>query len=101
MARLTEAASGGLRWPWSDVAPRPTSLRDVNRVTPSASVLARPIIACGAWVYLCRCGPPPVSGLCFRAMLDFTDISFINSAGLGSCVTVRNDAKPRGADVVL
>ncbi len=34
-------------------------------------------------------------------VLDFTDISFINSAGLGSCVTVHNDAKPHGATVIL
>ncbi|MEE8460387.1 MAG: STAS domain-containing protein [Phycisphaerales bacterium] len=42
-------------------------------------------------------GPDPVNSI----VLDFTDISFINSAGLGSCVTVHNDAKPRGAAVVL
>jgi len=34
-------------------------------------------------------------------VLDFTDISFINSAGLGSCITVYDDAKTRGAAVVL
>ncbi len=42
-------------------------------------------------------GPDAVNAI----VLDFTDISFINSAGLGSCITVRNDAKPRGAEVVL
>ncbi len=42
-------------------------------------------------------GPDAISSI----VLDFTDISFINSAGLGSCVTVHNDAKPRGAAVVL
>ncbi len=42
-------------------------------------------------------GPDAVSSI----VLDFTDVSFINSAGLGSCVTVHNDAKPRGAAVVL
>lgn len=42
-------------------------------------------------------GPAAVSSV----VLDFTDISFINSAGLGSCITVHNDAKPRGAVVVL
>ncbi len=42
-------------------------------------------------------GPDAVNAV----VLDFTDISFINSAGLGSCITVRNDAKPRGAAVVL
>ena len=42
-------------------------------------------------------GPDAVNAI----VLDFTDISFINSAGLGSCITVRNDAKPRGAAVIL
>ncbi len=42
-------------------------------------------------------GPDTVNSI----VLDFTDISFINSAGLGSCITVHNDAKPRGAAVVL
>ncbi len=42
-------------------------------------------------------GPDAVNAV----VLDFTDISFINSAGLGSCITVRNDAMPRGAEVVL
>ncbi len=42
-------------------------------------------------------GPDAVSSI----VLDFTDVSFINSAGLGSCVTVHNDAKPHGAAVVL
>ncbi len=42
-------------------------------------------------------GPDPVHSI----VLDFTDVSFINSAGLGSCVTVHNDAKSRGAAVIL
>ncbi len=42
-------------------------------------------------------GPDAVNAI----VLDFTDISFINSAGLGSCITVRNDAKPRGVAVIL
>ena len=42
-------------------------------------------------------GPDSVSSI----VLDFTDISFINSAGLGSCVVVHNTAKPHGAIVVL
>ena len=42
-------------------------------------------------------GPDAVSSI----VLDFSDISFINSAGLGSCVTVHNDAKPRGTAVIL
>jgi anti-anti-sigma factor len=42
-------------------------------------------------------GDDPVKSI----VLDFTEISFINSAGLGSCVVVHNDAKPRGATVIL
>ena len=42
-------------------------------------------------------GPDAVSSI----VLDFSDISFINSAGLGSCITVHNNAKPHGAAVVL
>ena len=34
-------------------------------------------------------------------VLDFSDISFINSAGLGSCVVVHQTAKSHGAAVVL
>ena len=33
-------------------------------------------------------GPDAVNSI----VLDFTDISFINSAGLGSCITVHNSA---------
>ena len=34
-------------------------------------------------------------------VLDFTDVAFINSAGLGACIQVRNAVKAAGADVVL
>lgn len=42
-------------------------------------------------------GGDPVNSI----VLDFTDISFINSAGLGSCITVHNNAKGHGAKVIL
>lgn len=34
-------------------------------------------------------------------VLDFTDIEFINSAGLGSCVTIQTHAKKAGKAVVI
>jgi anti-anti-sigma factor len=34
-------------------------------------------------------------------VLDFSQVSFINSAGLGSCVVVHNRSKAGGATVVL
>ena len=34
-------------------------------------------------------------------VVDFSEVSFINSAGLGSCVVVHNESKARGATVVL
>ncbi len=34
-------------------------------------------------------------------VVDFSQVSFINSAGLGSCVVVHNESKARGATVVL
>jgi anti-anti-sigma factor len=34
-------------------------------------------------------------------ILDFGDVEFINSAGLGVCFELRNDAAGRGAEVIL
>ena len=34
-------------------------------------------------------------------VLDFSDVSFINSAGLGACVSIHNTAKAKSAAVVL
>ncbi len=34
-------------------------------------------------------------------VVDFSQVSYINSAGLGSCVVVHNESKARGATVVL
>ena len=42
-------------------------------------------------------GTEPVAWVVF----DFSQVSFINSAGLGSCVVVHNESKARGATVVL
>ncbi len=41
------------------------------------------------------------SGSIRHVVLDFSDVTYINSAGLGSCVTMRNQAKAEGAQVVL
>jgi anti-anti-sigma factor len=34
-------------------------------------------------------------------ILDFGDVEFINSSGLGACFELRNDAAGRGAQVIL
>ncbi len=34
-------------------------------------------------------------------VLDFADVSYINSAALGSCVVINNHAKGVGADAIL
>lgn len=40
---------------------------------------------------------PPVR----HVVLDFADVTYINSSGLGSCVTIHNQAKSQKAGVVL
>lgn len=36
-----------------------------------------------------------------KVVLDFGGVEFINSAGLGACFELRNDAAGRGAEVIL
>ena len=42
-------------------------------------------------------GDTPVAWI----VLDFSDVSYINSAGIGSCIKIRNDGKAREAGVVM
>jgi anti-anti-sigma factor len=41
------------------------------------------------------------AGALRAVVLDFSDVEFINSAGLGACFELRNDAAGRGAEVIL